>query len=168
VLLCAGCCQVDIGNGDLTYKWTVAAADEDSQQPADTDSAHYGIVLARMAGLPSHIITKAAQVAQQLQHKQLMQRQQRKLLEMQEGTHRRQLCQAYSLVHKLGCVARKAVADGMLPVQQDRYPPGVAAAVADKGDNACSDASAAPLNESLLPILKGLKQQAEHLLLEIA
>eukprot|EP00775_Hariotina_reticulata_P012444 gene12444-12581_t len=51
--------QVDISDGDLSYKWTVVAADEYSQQPGDTGSAHYGVVLARMAGLPSHIIAKA-------------------------------------------------------------------------------------------------------------
>lgn len=164
-LLCDNCCQVDISNGDLSYKWTVIAADEDSQQP-DTGSAHYGVVLARMAGLPSHIIAKATQVAQQLHHKQLMQQQQRKLLEMQEGSQRQQLRQVYSLVHKLGCVARKAAADGVLSPQQAGCPPEVAAAVVvEKGDAACSDACAA-LRESL-PILNVLKQQAEQLLLAI-
>jgi hypothetical protein len=57
--------------------------------------------------LPAH-----AQIAQQLEATQQQQRLQQQ--QAQPGSERC-LGQVYSLVHKLGCVARQAAAEGLLP-----------------------------------------------------
>lgn len=62
--------------------------------------------------------------------------------------------QVYSLIHKLGCVARQ-VAEGV-----GIEPPGRTAATSVSGTSAAV--------QSVLPLLKTLKQEAESILLAAA
>ena len=77
--------QVSINNSDIYYTWTIApaagpaAAARNGDQDSN-DSCHYGILLARMAGLPNEITSRALQVADVLE-----QRQQQRQLQQQQG-----------------------------------------------------------------------------------
>lgn len=102
----------------------------------------------------------AVQVAQQLEAKQQQQR-----LRQQQGQPRSERClgQVYSLIHKLGCVARQAAAEGLLP---DTAAPADTASAPAGGVEAAVAAAAAL--RRCQPLLAGLKQQAEKLLLQAA
>uniref|UniRef100_A0A383WQ55 DNA mismatch repair proteins mutS family domain-containing protein n=1 Tax=Tetradesmus obliquus TaxID=3088 RepID=A0A383WQ55_TETOB len=148
--------QVELQGDDIHYTRSIAPAAAE----ADSACSHYGILLARTAGLPQHITERAMQVAQQLEAKQQQQH-----LRQQQGQPRSERClgQVYSLIHKLGCVARQAAAEGLLPDT---------AAAADTASAPAGGVEAAVAAAAALqrcqPLLAGLKQQAEKLLLQAA
>lgn len=206
--------QVAVSSDDIDYKWSIvpqlapptsssapspgtavsAAAGAASEDPG----RHYGILLGKMAGLPPSITDAALQIAQQLDAKQA-QRQQR----LQEagnsssnvaggGGSMQQLRQVYTLVHKLGCVAREAATQGLLavdaagqPVVQQQGGGGAAAGGAggglgtsaagageaggdEDGDGSIVGGGGGELSARCMQMVRVLKQEAEALLLAAA
>lgn len=76
---------MSINNSDIHYSWTIAQAAAAGDGAVDDESnCRYGILLARMAGLPVSITSRALQVAERLEQKQ----QERQQMQQQEqGTH---------------------------------------------------------------------------------
>jgi hypothetical protein len=172
--------QVGISACDIDFKWSIAAGAPPSSHtggstaPAtaaaagtDADAAaagsHYGVLLARMAGLPGSICDAALRIAQQLEDRQQRPRQQQQQGGGSEGSGpdgaQARLQQVYLLVNKLGCVAREAAAAGGLPPGGDSTDAAAAAAGGKQQDEALAP---------YVPLLAVLKRQAERLLLEAA
>ncbi|KAF6261419.1 muts domain V-domain-containing protein [Scenedesmus sp. NREL 46B-D3] len=148
--------QVELQGDDIHYTRTIAPAAAAAADAQDGSAcSHYGIRLARTAGLPEHITDRALQVAQRLEAKQQQQRLQQ---QQAQPVSERCLGQVYSLVHKLGCVARQAAAEGLLPD---------AAGAADTNGMEGAVAVAAALKRCV-PLLVGLKHEAEKLVLQAA
>lgn len=80
----------------------------------------------------------------------------------------------YSLIHKLGCVARQAAAEGVIDTTGNAaggaVGPSVKATAAAAGPSAsgAEGAAAAAALERCLPLLVTLKHEAERLVLEDA
>jgi hypothetical protein len=136
---------------------------------ADEATSHYGILLARMAGLPHSITGAALDVARQLDLKQRQRQQQQG-----SDSSMQQLQQVYALVHKLGCVAREAAAGGLLGVDAAGQPTGGAArkssdhtdaALGSAGDDSAAAHAVLAVCKQLM---QGLKSKAEKLLLDAA
>jgi hypothetical protein len=178
--------QVAVSSSDIDFKWsispqlpmavlsTAAAATGEAPAPAAAESeaaSHYGIMLARMAGLPPAITGAALDVARQLDSKQRQQQ-----LQQGSDSSMQQLQHVYSLVHKLGCVAREAAAGGLLAVDAAGQPSGDAvsqvlgsdhpgAALSPAGnDSRAADAGLLMCRQ----LMQELKSKAEKLLLEAA
>jgi hypothetical protein len=162
---------VAVSSSDIDFKWTIAPQlPSASAAAADASAAvgissHYGILLGRMAGLPAAITDAALQIAERLEAKQ-RQRQ----AQQQGDSSMQRLRQVYSLVHKLGCVAREAAAQGLLPVDAAGRPVGDADAGvggAGGGDGGSSSWQQVQLSRSM-QMVRQLKQEADKLLLEAA
>lgn len=173
-------CQVSVSSCDIDFRWSItphlpaappaaAAADAATAQSltaaaaADDDDAgrHYGILLARMAGLPSSVTDAALQIARRLDTRQ----QQRQQQQEGDGSMQR-LRQVYSLVHKLGCVARAAAAQGVLPTDTAGQ-----LVAADDGELLGSSSSSSRKQAELskcMQMVQQLKGEAEKLLLTAA
>lgn len=178
--------QVAVSTSDIDFKWSISpqlpmavlstAAAVEAAAPAaataeDEAASHYGIMLARMAGLPPTITSAALDVARQLDSKQ-RQRQ----LQQGSDSSMQQLQQVYSLVHKLGCVAREAAAGGLLGVDAAGQPSGDAVPYGLGSDHtgpalgsAGDDSGAAHAGMSMCrQLMQELKSKAEQLLLDAA
>lgn len=164
------CLQVAVNNSDIDFKWSIAAQlphNTASSAAGSADAAagadagrHYGILLGKMAGLPASITDAALQIARRLDAKQEARQQQ------QEGDGNMQrLRQVYSLVHKLGCVAREAAAQGLLPTDAAGQPLGGEDGGCGSGDG--SSSKQAELSRCM-QLVRVLKQDAERLLLAAA
>lgn len=164
--------QVAVSSSDIDFKWSIspevpvalrdaaaATAAGALTVSAEHDAAsHYGIMLAKLAGLPSSITGVALEIAQQLnsQHRQR---------QLQQGSSSSSMHQVYSLVHKLGCVAREAAAGGLLEVDASGQPTQADAVLSASG----VDAGATHADMTMCrQLLQKLKVQAEELLLSAA
>ena len=144
--------------GAATEPATAAAA---AAAAGSSDAGrHYGILLAKMAGLPASVTDAALQITRRLDAKQQRRQQQ------QEGDGATQrLRQAYSLVHKLGCVARGAASQGLLEVDASGQPVGTETPAGVAGS---SSGSSSGEFARCAQMVRQLKQEAEKLLLEAA
>lgn len=166
-----------MNSSDIDFKWSIAAQLPHNTASSATGSAedatnaaaealavagrHYGILLGKMAGLPASITDAAVQIARRLDAKQKARQQQ------QEGDGNMQrLRQVYSLVHKLGCVAREAAAQGLLPTDAAGQPLG------GEGGGGCGGADGSSSKQvelsRCMQLVRVLKQDAEKLLLAAA
>lgn len=175
-----------MNDSDIDFKWSIsqqlpqqqaslpaaaaAAGGSDATAAAAGSSdagRHYGILLAKMAGLPASVTDAALQIARRLDAKQRRRQQQ------QEGDGATQrLRQAYSLVHKLGCVARGAASQGLLEVDAAGQPLGTEAPLVSGAQQAAGAAGSSSRSSGELgrcvQMVRQLKQEAEKLLLEAA
>ncbi|KAF8065536.1 wdr82 [Scenedesmus sp. PABB004] len=160
--------QVSVDSDDIRYAWTVApAAAAGGDAGGGAGGVHYGVLLARAAGLPDGVTRRALEVAEALEAQAQRQRAAQQQSSGGAGGGG-VLRQAYSLVHKLGCVARQAAAGGALAAGGG----GGDAPGSDGGGGIAwpgfagggdADAGRAAL-QRCLPPLAALKAQAERLM----
>jgi hypothetical protein len=161
--------QVAVSDSDIDFKWSIsqqlpqgAAAAAPPAAPPPAAAApdarrHYSILLAKMAGLPATITDSALQIAQRLDAQQQQRQQQQEV----DGAMQR-LRQVYSLVHKLGCVARGAASQGQLEVDAAGQPVGDSYAGGQEGGGGKEEFG------KCMQMVQQLKQEAEKLLLDAA
>ncbi|KIZ06394.1 DNA mismatch repair protein MSH4 [Monoraphidium neglectum] len=170
----AGRWGVDVAGDSLHYRWSMVSADDaGGGGGSDSDAAtHYGIALARALGMPEPLLRRAAAVSGMLESENRARAAAAEASGAGEGEGvrgsggagkgggARALRQVYSLVHRLGCVARHAAAAGRGGEGPGRGAGGGGGGGGDaEGAAAFGEAAVA----AALPLLRELKAEAERL-----
>jgi hypothetical protein len=172
---------VDVDGDTMHYRWRLAPAAPGGGDPGPGGAPHYGVLLAKAVGMPAPVLSAARAVAEMLEAERAARVAAAEAGGGGGGGGGRALREVYSLVHRLGCVARQAgagVAPGAGGSNSGDVSGAATAAASGGGDNsgaaagsgrgaAAGEAAGVEIDpaalEAVLPLLRELKAEAERL-----